>query len=179
MAERPPNRKQPARGAPKKGARRRGTRAKQPAKAVSRAQAEAAAAAARTVRALELRIAGYSFRAIGAELQVSHTQARKDVEAALAELDLLKAETAETLRAVELERLDHAVRGIWIAVGKGSPMAIDRLLKISERRAKLCDLDAPTRHDFSGMSLEQKAELVRGLIALGLERKTRQEGSDA
>lgn len=119
------------------------------------------AAAVRRLRALELRLDGQSYRAIGAQLGVSGKTAWEDVQASLTELAALELANAAELRALELERLDaltiEAARILrtthpLIAGGKvladltddGPKLqAIDRLLRISESRRKLLGLDAP------------------------------------
>lgn len=119
------------------------------------------AAAVRRLRALELRLDGQSYRAIGAQLGVSGKTAWEDVQASLSELAALELANAAELRALELERLDtltiEAARILraphpYVAGGKVLPdltddgpklQAIDRLLRISESRRKLLGLDAP------------------------------------
>src|SRR6266542_3648245 len=63
-------------------------------------------AAARRQQALDLRKAGASYRAIGAQLNISEAQAHRDVKAALARLAELELESADELRTMELDRLD-------------------------------------------------------------------------
>ena len=60
---------------------------------------------------------------------------------------------------LELARLDVAQRAIWKKVVKGDLAAIDRLLKIMQRRAKLIGLDAPVKLDVRQMVRETAAEL--------------------
>ena len=96
-------------------------------------------------QALELRKSGASLRSIGNSLGVSHIQARNDIEAAL---ELARAEVTEDaikLRALEVERLDGMLLAIASAVRQGHLGAIDRALRIMERRAKLLGLDMPTK----------------------------------
>jgi hypothetical protein len=56
----------------------------------------------------------------------------------------LVTEPAEELRKLELARLDDLLFAIWKKGTEGDLGAIDKLLKISERRAKLAGLDMPT-----------------------------------
>lgn len=144
-------------------------------KRVVEAERKQAEIVLRRTKALDLRIAGRSYRAIAEELEIGLTQAYDDVQNALAEARSVEREKVEELRALELARLDVALEGLFPAVRKGNPLAVDRLLKISERRAKLCDLDAPVRHDFSGLTLEEKAVLANQLLARALERKSATE----
>ena len=105
------------------------------------------AAAERRVRALELRQKGNSYRAIARQLGVSEAQAHKDVHASLRALAEQEMSTAEELRALELERLDALLLIVSDEVEQGNLAAVDRALRIGERRAKLLGLDAPQRMD--------------------------------
>jgi hypothetical protein len=57
---------------------------------------------------------------------------------------------ASELKAEELSRLDGMLRGLWPDARKGSHGAVDRVLKIMERRAKLLGLDAPVKVGLGG-----------------------------
>lgn len=70
-------------------------------------------------------------------------------------------EPADDLRRLELSRLDEALRAIWPKVKKGDLFAIDRYLKISERRAKLVGLDSKTEIQLSGLLSVADIEQVR------------------
>jgi hypothetical protein len=92
-------------------------------------------------RALELRKAGYGFAAIADQLDyASPSGAHKAVMTALKET--LK-EPADELRTLELERLDQAWKAIYPSIVKGNFGAIDRGVKLMQRRAELLGLDAP------------------------------------
>lgn len=129
-------------------------------------------AAERRQQALELRKAGHSYRAIGAELGMSEAQAHRDVKAALTRLAQMELASADELRTMELTRLDtlavEAMRvllathplisggkvlsgfteeGTAIGLTDDGPKlaAIERLIRISESRRKLLGLDAPAK----------------------------------
>ncbi|GAA3371255.1 hypothetical protein GCM10020367_21180 [Streptomyces sannanensis] len=75
----------------------------------------------------------------------------KDVREALSERRAVLNEEVEELRSVEAERLDR----LWFvaykqAVRDGNLAAIDRALRIMERRAKLLGLDQPARTEVTG-----------------------------
>ncbi|WP_326642900.1 hypothetical protein OG884_18760 [Streptosporangium sp. NBC_01755] len=123
--------------------------------------------ATRDAEAARLRTRGLTYRQIADELGMAGPgKAHEAVRRVLAETT---QEAADDLRMVELERLDemyqaalkvletehYAVshgRVIYLEEG-GPPLtddgpvlaAIDRLLKVQERRAKLLGLDAPTK----------------------------------
>lgn len=124
--------------------------------------------AERDAEAARLRARGRSYLAIATELgYVDHAGARKAVQRALV---AIVAEPAEEVRALQLEQLDRLTaaalavlernhvtvsHGRIIRDDEDKPLlddgpvltAIDRLLKIQERRAKLLGLDAPARHE--------------------------------
>lgn len=95
--------------------------------------------------ALEYRKMGMSYRAIGAKLGVSSTQAYKDVQYILKQVRAAATETAEELRQIEVERLDAALMALAPRVAKGELGAIDRWVRISESRRVLLGIDMPTK----------------------------------
>jgi len=97
------------------------------------------------LQALQLRIAGVSYQSIADALGYKHASgAHKAVSSALKKT---LQEPADDLRSLELARLDSAMQAIAASVKQGQYGAIDRLLKIMERRAKLLGLDAPAKLD--------------------------------
>jgi hypothetical protein len=78
--------------------------------------------------------------------------AYKDVKRELDKLTVEVGEAAEDVRALELQRLDDMLVGLWPQVAKQSPNlgAVDRVLRIMERRAKIVGIDAPTRQELTG-----------------------------
>ena len=100
------------------------------------------AQAERRTQYLNLRKAGYTYERIGAQFGVSR-QAVCDV--VVWALKSQQAESVGDLRALENERLDDMLRAIYAQAVKGDTGAIDRILRIMERRAKLWGLDAPVQ----------------------------------
>jgi hypothetical protein len=120
----------------------------------------------REARALALRAAGASYRQIGQALGCSENRALRITQRAL---DRMVREPADQVRQLELARLDQ----MWVEATKilrrqhlvasggkvvvhpdtrepledDAPVlqAIDRLLRIQERRARLLGLDAPAQ----------------------------------
>ena len=127
-----------------------------PSGAVSPTAPAKLTAAERRVESLRLRKNGLSYPAIGAELQVSGRTARRDVQKYLEIIAKTCTEEAEEVRCIELQRLD----GLWKVAHdkalKGDLPAIDRCLRIQERRAKLLGLDAPQRAEITGLQTEVK-----------------------
>lgn len=106
--------------------------------------------AERRAMALELRKAGGSYRQIAETLLgeegipkgYSPQLAHKDVTDELIRLREQSAETAVQVLDLELARLDAMTAAIWPQAEKGDQFAIDRVLKIQDRRAKYLGLDA-------------------------------------
>lgn len=99
-------------------------------------------------QALELRKAGATFEQIAKQLDyATHVGAMKAVKSALKKV---LREPAEELRQMEVERLDALMLPLWKQARDGNQGAVDRILKIMERRAKLLGLDAPVKQEHSG-----------------------------
>lgn len=119
----------------------------------------------RDADACRLRQRGHTYQQIADTLcYPDRTQARRGVERAMADVI---TEPAEEVRRFELDRLDHAYRAALavlerehLVVDHGKVVyhddrplrddapvlqAIDRILRIQERRAKLLGLDAPAK----------------------------------
>ena len=119
--------------------------------------------AERVVQALKLRQRGYTYDDIGKALGIAKSIAHGYVKDAMRQLAEDQTEETQQLRALEVARLDEmSVQAYKVLFAKhytinsGSVVyhngaevlddapvlrAIDRLLKISERRAKLLNLD--------------------------------------
>ncbi|MFA7604469.1 MAG: hypothetical protein WCY29_15830 [Novosphingobium sp.] len=94
---------------------------------------------------LELRRLGNSYAEIGRQVGISTSRAHALVTQALIEVrDSIREDVIE-LRALELSRLDGMLGGLWPDARKGQVGAVDRVLKIMERRARLLGLDAPAK----------------------------------
>ena len=102
----------------------------------------------REAAALELRRLGASYRKIAADLGYRSVASAYDA-VARAFARLLPVEDVEAARQVELDRLDLATHRIMSKVSRGELAAIDRLIKLSEQRAKLAGLYAPTKTDLT------------------------------
>ena len=106
-------------------------------------------AAERRKKALEFRKAGMTYEQIAGQLGVTTGAAHKSVMTALKEIREKQNEAAEDVLAIELERLDTMLIGILPAARKGNQGAIDRVLRIMDRRAKYLGLDAPAKQDIT------------------------------
>jgi DNA-binding Lrp family transcriptional regulator len=92
---------------------------------------------------LDLRKQGYNYREIAERLGISVSTAHKHVTKMLAALREKTVEIADDVLRMELDRLDTMLAGVWTAATAGDTNAIDRVLKIMERRSKYLGLDAP------------------------------------
>lgn len=99
------------------------------------------------LKALALRKAGASYQSIADAL--GYKDASGAWRAVKASLKKTLQEPADELRTLELARLDDMLKAIASHVAAGNLTAIDRALKIQERRARLLGLDAPAKHDLT------------------------------
>lgn len=90
----------------------------------------------RKAKALELHLAGASYQTIADQLgYASKASAHKIVQQALDELGT--PDLDESGVSTELARLDAMLTGLWPKARRGDVAAVDRVLKISERRAAI------------------------------------------
>ena len=109
--------------------------------------------ALRRAQALSLRLQGGSYRDLAATMrQIAGVSPAYDARAAQRdvrhELDRLNAqnlELVEQVKRLELSRLDEMLAGIYDKATNGDTFAIDRVLRIMERRAAYEGLDAPRK----------------------------------
>ena len=135
---------------------------------------------------LDLRCSGKSYRAI-AEAAIAHfgierlpksynyRQAWRDVDTELRRIAKETSADARVLRAQEIDRLDRMLDAVWpfamdpIEIEDAPPVpnlgAIDRVLRIAERRSKLLGLDMPTRVDYTDVSEEEIERLAEEWLA--------------
>lgn len=128
--------------------------------------------AERRRKAVEMRKAGCSYDEIAQALGFSNSgNAYHTVHKAL---KATYREPAEELRTLELERVDRLMRAIWPQAIKGDVDAIDRVLKIMSRRARLLGLDCSptplvpeTSNVEHGSSIAELESRLIGLIGSG------------
>jgi hypothetical protein len=116
----------------------------------SRSSARRVRAAERRTQALDLRKQGKTFAEIGRELECSEQRAHAIVTAELQRLNARRSEQAAEVARLELERLDALLAAVWPTAKEGEGPAIDRVLAIMARRAKLQGLDAPDKRELFG-----------------------------
>ncbi len=109
----------------------------------SRRDDRKAAQAEKQQRALVLRRAGATYEQIGQQLGTDAGTAHRLVSSAIA---AIPKEEAKAVLSLELERLDLMLRGGLLERAQGGDVqAIDRVIRIMERRAAYLGIDAPKR----------------------------------
>lgn len=97
----------------------------------------------RTRKALELRKAGATYDQIAAQLGYGNrSNAYRAVKEAIHEII---REPAEEVLQLELARLDALLLGCWQKAKTGDSRAIDRAIRVMERRSAYLGLDAPKK----------------------------------
>lgn len=105
----------------------------------------------RQIKALELKLKGYSLDEIGKRLGITHAGARALIVTALSRWNEGIQQLADRYRLTELERLEKLHEKWWPhALGEGGwgppdVKAAEVVLKIMDRRARLLGLDAPMK----------------------------------
>jgi hypothetical protein len=138
----------------------------------------------RTRRAFALRKAGHDYEAIADIILEEWTDqgianelpsgwnkrhAYKDVTGAMTEIRNQLGETALEIFEIEMSRLDDLLAAIWDKALAGKLDAIDRVLKIMDRRAKLAGLDRQS--DSGDWRVEIMTLLQEGKVTMAQVRK--------
>jgi hypothetical protein len=141
----------------------------------SSTSADALALASDRARAIALRSSGATLDQVAQMVTLPNGERRWKSKQAVhyairqAIRNELKPELDEMIHLQE-SRLDQALMAIWTRVKRGELAAVDQMLRIETRRAKLFGLDAPKRMIFEGHPVEQDtqirmAELFRRVLA--------------
>lgn len=130
-------------------------------------------------KALSLRLSGLDFDKIAAKVgYTNRSGAWKAVNNLLAERRHESEQEAKELLVVELDRVDAMLVAVWDSALKGNLQAVDRVIKLLERRAKYLGLDAPARSEVSGpdggpLQIEDAREqLIAAITKLACEHPT-------
>jgi len=109
-------------------------------------KATIAAARDKERRAVALHMAGMKFDDIAE--QVGYTNRGTAYETVMRAIRRETTQNVEEVRAAEIARLDELMLTLWPKARRGELQAIDRVLKLMERRAKyLGGLEAPAKID--------------------------------
>lgn len=102
------------------------------------------------MQCLELRRAGKTYHEIQAATGISKTTAQRLVVQGMEDARAQILASADDLKTEEISRLDAMLAGLWPDARKGHLGAVDRVLKVMERRSKYLGLDAPARNSLEG-----------------------------
>lgn len=116
--------------------------------------------------ALEYRKEGLGYDEIASRMGISRNAAAQAVKKALKSLLADTREVAEDVVALEVARLDEMLVPTLRMARAGNLEAVDRALKIQDRRAKYLGLDQAIK---TQISIEQSAIPLRGLSADDLD----------
>lgn len=116
----------------------------------TKATPKAAERVLRERKGIALRLAGATYEEIGEQLEMSESGAYRLVRRCLARERARTEEDAETLRQIDLMRVERAILALWTMVKAGNLGAIDRLLRCLDIRAKYLGLYAPARTEHTG-----------------------------
>lgn len=112
--------------------------------------------------AVQLALAGATYQQIADQLGYTNRgNAWRTVQRVLARVD---AEDAAALRTVEGGRLDRMQTAVWGQALKGDVKAVNAVLRIMDRRARLFGLDAPMQ-----VEITQRDEIAAQIKALADE----------
>lgn len=123
----------------------------------------------RRLKALELRKEGKSYQEIANILSSNFSQVYTDIGIVLRkEIEKRTKTQLSQVVQLELERLDALFEKAWEQIKANNVVAIDKALKIMERRAKYLGLDAPAKSvvgedpekPFRGDKIKLKAMLI-------------------
>lgn len=124
---------------------------------------------------LQLKKAGWTMRQMSLALKLPQKQIKKILFASLRRIGRQLAEHSEELFSLEMERLEEMHRALYSRAMTGDVRAMDQLVRIADRRAKLLGLDAPLKiqqqTDITIQALSDQ-ELLDQARSLGLHLPT-------
>ncbi len=102
--------------------------------------------AEKKLKAFELRKAGWSYRQIATDLGVKPQKVRDWIDEELRFYRDQCQESVQELVDIEAARCDELVKSLWEkAIDRSDVRAVETILKVMERKAKLLGLDAPEK----------------------------------
>jgi hypothetical protein len=126
---------------------------------------------AKEAKVLDLRRAGFTFQRIAEEVGYNQASGAQRAYNRIMARNIPQA--PEEHRQQELDRLDRMQVALWPRAMKGDDKAINTIIRLMERRARLVGIDAPTRiqaevvnydgnRDIDG-DIERIVNLIRGV----------------
>jgi len=101
--------------------------------------------------AMEMRAEGATYESIAIEIGTTENRAREIVRSGLRQS---LQEPSEEIRYQEHFRLERLMTVVWPRAMKGDGFAVDRVLRIMERKARMLGLDAPAELDVRQIRVE-------------------------
>jgi predicted DNA-binding protein (UPF0251 family) len=89
-------------------------------------------------------------REIADRLGIGKSTVHERLKSALDEMEEVASEERERLRRIEYARLEHYTAQLSTKIERGNMKAIDRAIKLSQRRSALLGLDAPSQSRVGG-----------------------------
>lgn len=111
----------------------------------------------REQRTVEMRIGGSNYREIGEAIGVTDEAARQMAIRVLQRLEMVANESGEELRRLDTERIDRMIQGLWQKACLGNVQAVDRVIRLMERKARLWGYEMPVRVEFDWRKEVQEA----------------------
>jgi hypothetical protein len=131
-------------------------------------------------KALDLHLTGLSYSQIAAELGTSKSRAHDYVKTALGSaVEAPPAGMPSLDRDTALARLDAMLSGLWPKARTGDVAAVDRVLKIEERRAQLlatASRATPVQDEDHEVEAEEGVPVVADITAARARRLADAEG---
>jgi len=116
------------------------------------------------LKVLELGRAGYTFDDIARN--VGYSSPSGAFYALKRALKRTLQQPADELREMETDRLDRLQAAVWAKAIQGDTKAVDAVLRIMDRRARLMGLDSPTKVAAEVTSYEGGTEIDREVARL-------------
>lgn len=102
-------------------------------------------ARAREAQCISLRKEGLSYRLISQQVGITEQGVMKAIRRVMTRVAAQTGADVEDIKSIELERLDDMHAAIFPDAKSGNLKAVDRVLKIMERRSAYLGLDAPRK----------------------------------
>ncbi len=113
-------------------------------------------------RAYDLRLRGWSYRQIGAEMGVSHVTAMRWINEYMAEVTL---PLIDEVRKQEVDRMQRYLKALEERVNDGDDKAISLSIKISERLCKMLGADMPQQIQVEKSEVTQVDLAIQDLLS--------------
>ena len=121
----------------------------------------------RAIKAMQLYRMGWSFREIGGHLGVSTQAAHGLVHSELMEQARMRKVVAKRAFELDLQRLDDLLKVLYPRALKGDDGAVDRVIRVIERRARMFGYDKGSEKEIGEGTLA--ALLARSLSKAAAE----------